>query len=1057
MFKNIAIIAVFLFLISCGGGTEEKNETGDSDLAPTADIILETTVTTGAVVQLDASNSFDPEEQVLTYNWSLSAKPDGSNAALSNTSDVTSNFTADVAGTFTVSLVVNDGSKDSSAATVSIVASSTNSSPTDGEEGHSPGNTTTNTEPVANAGEDQIVQLNTLTTLDGSDSSDANDDALTFSWTLTTKPNNSKASISNPTVQSPTFTTDIDGIYIISLVVNDGEISSLVDTVRVTTQTQVQNLEPTARAGIEQEVPVLSQVFLDGSNSSDPEQAQLFYMWTIVGKPANSIFMLMNTTSVNPSFTPDLPGTYTFSLVVNDGTLESEVDEVIVIVNKINELPIADAGSNVKIETGKQIQLDGTGSSDPDGDQLNYYWTIDNAPVGSIAILRDELTDKPSFTPDVEGNYLVTLVVIDANNHDSIPVSITVTATTSPVNNARFIGDFLPDVNCESGEIKILDSNFLINGVNVLGVTAEGGLEFTANTVLESSCYLTQDQLQIPPNVQLTILPNTIIMFGNRTAGLTVLGGNIIADGTPTAPIYFTGEGANPLKWAGIRVYRRNSLDNIFDYTVIEHAGSGHYTFTNAAFSVAHHPYDNNQIKGRITFTNNVIRDTAPQSQFASYAFLAQHHSYFNEISNNTIYRNPVEPISITVNEVHFLDRSNKFNLGNIDNPRNKIVITNSLLNGDETLDTLNSPEAGNMASVTWQKQEIPYLLEDNIQISNTALIIEAGAELQFLESAGIRVVGDDASLSAIGTNKEIITFTKADSDALREQTNSWLGIQFNSSKSFNNNFNYVDILYGGGGVFMKANLVLTNFSQVSVSNSKLQHSQEGYGIDVDRTSWFDTFSDNKVNLNAAGAGLVAVQALDSLDTSTDFKNNLKGYLEVNMSYGNIEGAATIPGINVPYAFYDDFNVNGSLTINAGAELLFAEGKGMEIRSNVLFAIGESGKPILFASLEPLLSGGISYWDGLLFNSSTGSTLEYVTVRNAGFRDGFNNGQAGIRIVSNGQPFSRVQIDNITVDDMELNAHGIYVDANSELFTNDMDLNNISNGICQESLGMVCK
>jgi len=623
--------------------------------------------------------------------------------------------------------------------------------------------------------------------------------------------------------------------------------------------------------------------------------------------------------------------------------------------------------------------------------------------------------------------------------------------------NAPFIGDFLPDVQCESEQLKILDSDFQINGLDVFNISKEGGLQFTTDTVLESACYLTQSQLEIPANVQLTIQPNTIIKFGNRTAGLTVLGGNIIAAGTPSKPIYFTGEGANPLKWAGIRVYRRNSFDSIFNYTVIEHAGSGHYTFTNAAFSVAHHPNDNDQIKGRITFTNNVIRDTAPQSQFPSYAFLAQHHSFFNEIKNNTIYRNPVEPISITVNEVHFLDSSNKFKFADTDNPRNKIVITNSLVNGDETLDTLNSPEAKNMSSITWQKQEIPYLLEDNIQISHTALNIEAGAELQFVENAGIRVVGDDASLSAIGTSNEMITFTKADTDPSREQTNSWLGIQFNNSKSFSNNFEYVNIFYGGGGNFMKANLVLTNFSQVNVSNSKLQQSLNGYGIDVDKDSRFNNFSNNDIKFNAAGAGLVAVQALNSLDTSTNYEGNFKNYLEVNTSDGSIDGAATIPGINVPYAFFDDFNVNGSLTINAGAELLFAEGKGMEIRSNVLFAIGEPGKPILFASLEPLLSGGISYWDGLLFNSSAGSTLEYITVRNAGFRDGFNNGQAGIRIVSNSQPFSRVQIDNTTIVDLDLNAHGIYVDASSTMLSNNQNLNNITNGVCEESLGMICK
>ena len=628
--------------------------------------------------------------------------------------------------------------------------------------------------------------------------------------------------------------------------------------------------------------------------------------------------------------------------------------------------------------------------------------------------------------------------------------------------NRNPIPDIPLDVKCETPTI--LDFNYRINGKKILN-NVGGGANFgiyednpiippinnigTQIVELEATCYLTELQLQIPENVQLIIPPNTTIMFGNRESGLTVLGGSIIADGAPTAPIFFTGKGDNPIKWAGIRVYRRDFLENIFDHVLIEHAGSGHFSFTNAAFSVAHHPNDSNQEKGRITFTNNVIRKTAPQSQTPSYAFLAQQQSYFKEISNNIFYDNPVHPISITVNEAHFIDQSNKFQYAGIGNLKNNIVIKNSLLgnNNDEILDTLNRPEAYNTPEVTWQRQEIPYLLEDNIQISHTTLNIQAGAELQFIENAGLRIVGSDAALSAIGTSSQMITFTKADDPP---ETSSWLGIHFNNSSSFKNNLSYTNILFGGGDRFKKANLVLIESAQVSVSNSNLQQSLNGYGIDVDRTSRFNNFSNNTISLNEAGAGLVAVQALSSLDISTDYRGNFRDYLHVNTDDGSIDGSASMPGINAPYAFFDDFYVNGSLTISPGAELLFAEGKVMEIRSNVLTAIGEPGNPILFASLEPLLSTNISYWDGLLFNSSAGSTLQYIIVRNGGFRDGFNNGQAGIRIISNNQPFSRVQIDNTTVEILDLNAHGIFVDNNSTMTSSNRNLNNIANGICEE-------
>jgi len=640
---------------------------------------------------------------------------------------------------------------------------------------------------------------------------------------------------------------------------------------------------------------------------------------------------------------------------------------------------------------------------------------------------------------------------------------------TSP--NTRFIGDFEPEVNCDTPTT--LDYNYRINGKRIL-TEIGGGANFgiyednpvippnnntgTQIVELEATCYLTELQLQIPENVQLIIPPNTIIMFGRRNSGLTVLGGSIIADGDSTAPIYFTGQGDNPEKWAGIRLLRRDLLDNIFDHVVIEHGGSGHFAFSNAGFSVAYNSSDGDNPKGRITFTNNVIRYTAaPQSQTPSYAFMAQQQSYFTQISNNTFYDNPVYPISITANEVHFIDSSNKFQYAGIGNLKNYIFINNSLLeNTDEILNTLKSPEAYNSSEVTWQKQEIPYLLEDDLQVTNTTLNIQAGTELQFLENAGLRIVGNDAALSAIGTSEQMITFTKADDPP---QTSSWVGIQFNNSRSFKNNLSYTNVLFGGGGTNEKANLILIESAQVSVSNSNLQQSLNGYGIYVDRTSRFNNFTNNTVSLNEAGAGYVAVQALSSLDVSSDYRGNFRDYLEVKTSDGanSINGSATMPGINAPYAFLNDFIVNGSLTINPGAELLFAEAKVMEIRSNKLTAISEPENPIVFASLEPLLSNNISYWDGILFNNSFDSRLKHVTVRSAGFRDGFNNGQAGIRIISRNEPYSLVQIDNTTVENLDLNAHGIYVDSTSTMTSTNRSLNNISNGICEESLGMICK
>jgi len=76
----------------------------------------------GTTVQLDGSNSYDPEDYLLFYKWTFKSKPDGSNAVLSADDVVNPTFVLDVPGTYTVELIVNDENLDSEPSTVTITA-----------------------------------------------------------------------------------------------------------------------------------------------------------------------------------------------------------------------------------------------------------------------------------------------------------------------------------------------------------------------------------------------------------------------------------------------------------------------------------------------------------------------------------------------------------------------------------------------------------------------------------------------------------------------------------------------------------------------------------------------------------------------------------------------------------------------------------------------------------------------------------------------------------------------------------------------------------------------
>jgi len=78
-----------------------------------------------------------------------------------------------------------------------------------------------------------------------------------------------------------------------------------------------------------------------------------------------------------------------------------------------NSPPMADAGPDRTVSVGDPVQLDGTNSNDPDGDPLTFQWAFASKPVGSQAQLSGASSPTPTFTPDVEGDYVLELTVSD--------------------------------------------------------------------------------------------------------------------------------------------------------------------------------------------------------------------------------------------------------------------------------------------------------------------------------------------------------------------------------------------------------------------------------------------------------------------------------------------------------------------------------------------------------------------------------------------------------------------------------------------------------------------
>jgi hypothetical protein len=181
------------------------------------------------------------------------------------------------------------------------------------------------------------------------------------------------------------------------------------------------NHAPVARAGEDQTVREGSPVTLSGAASFDPDGDALTYQWTQTG---GTPVTLDDPAAPEPTFTaPFLPGgatgsaSLTFSLTVSDGALSSAAT-VSILVEQVDHAPTADAGSPLTVNAGTLVILDGTASSDPDGDPLAYQWTQVAGPAVSLA---NGATATPSFgAPAVAGP---TALVFRLTVSDSLLVS----------------------------------------------------------------------------------------------------------------------------------------------------------------------------------------------------------------------------------------------------------------------------------------------------------------------------------------------------------------------------------------------------------------------------------------------------------------------------------------------------------------------------------------------------------------------------------------------------------------------------------------------------------
>lgn len=166
-------------------------------------------------------------------------------------------------------------------------------------------------------------------------------------------------------------------------------------------------------------------VSLDANCSTDFDGDALSYTWDLGnGNTATGI-------TVSETYTT--PGIYTISLTADDGNGGTNTTTInITVIDNTPQPPTAVATANpTSGNTPLVVNFDGSGSTDPNGDNLTYSWDFGD---GNIAT---GITVTHTYT--VIGTYTATLTVSDGNGEsDNTTINITVSDNTPQVPTACF-------------------------------------------------------------------------------------------------------------------------------------------------------------------------------------------------------------------------------------------------------------------------------------------------------------------------------------------------------------------------------------------------------------------------------------------------------------------------------------------------------------------------------------------------------------------------------------------------------------------------------------------
>ena len=386
-------------------------------------------------VTLDGSSSSDPDGIIQSYQWELQSGP---GATIENPTESKTAVSDLSEGTYVFKLTVtdNDGATDSDTVTVTVLPA-------------------VNVPPKAIAFAEPAtivlaVEGQGVSTLSGVKSNDPDGEIKSFKWSLSSGPADG-AIINNPDKEKTLVTFSKTGTYVFKLIVTDDK--GATDTTAVTVTVTRENLPPVAKASANPSKIIFSPdqlqtSKLDGNASTDPDGTIAKFEWSVSSGPAGGV-AITNAGKPDAVATFSSPGTYVFKLIVTDDKGATDTTTVTVTVTQPNQGPVAKASANpasVVMVPGQAVtaQLDGSGSTDPDGTIKTFQWALTSTFGGAKIVSPKSAKTAVQFSQP--GNFSFQLTVTDdAGSTDTATISVNVTQEIVEVKTCAILKNIITD------------------------------------------------------------------------------------------------------------------------------------------------------------------------------------------------------------------------------------------------------------------------------------------------------------------------------------------------------------------------------------------------------------------------------------------------------------------------------------------------------------------------------------------------------------------------------------------------------------------------------------